>query len=121
MAIYVNGNIGFKKSVMEGINDKNYRLQFKNVDGIGMDFESDITNDKFIVNLLFTGRVKKIFVGQSRETPGLKILINPSAVDNEVDITIKDDIFGDVFNQRYLIDDDTKKAGEKYLQQPEEE
>lgn len=120
MAIKVNGNIGFKKSVMEGINDRNYRLQFKNVDGIGMDFESDITNDKFIVNLLFTGRVKKIFVGQSRETPGLKILIKPAA-GNEIDITIKDDIFGDVFNQRYLIDDNTKKVGEKYLQQPEEE
>ena len=112
MARSTKGNVGFEHSV----DGDYYRLWFKDYTRTKIYFESNISNPVYLANLLFTGEIKEIYTGVSRDVPGQKILIRSYGDDaRNIEVIIKDDLFGELFRQTYTIDVEAKKAGEEFL------
>lgn len=110
MAISTKGNIGFVHS------GDYYCLSFNDCTKTRIDFESNIDNHIYLAKLLFTGEIKGIYSGASRTIPGQKLLMRAYGDDvRNIEVIIKDDLFGELFHQTYTIDDEAKKAGEEFL------
>lgn len=114
MAASANGNINF---VHTTVNDEYYTLIFKDEFGTKIRFKSNIENSEYIIGLLFTGKIKQIYTGQSLSVPGQKLMMRSYGNDDErrVEVVIKDDMFGELFHRTFAIDEESIAKGEAFL------